>query len=325
MDRTERFYRIDRLLRHHKVVTIVHFMESLGVSRATFKRDLEYMRDRLNAPIEWDREAGGYRLCASSTGAPAYELPGLWFNESEILALLTMEKLLEEIEPGLLGARLEPMKKKLAAVLGSADHPAEEIRERIRILRMASRSQRIRHFEPVAYALMNRRRVRLDYFVRTRGETTHRDVSPQRLVHYRDNWYLDAWCHLADGVRSFALDAVETAEVLEAKATDVPARHLDEVLAAGYGIFSGAQVTWAKLRFSAQRARWVAAEQWHPQQRSCVDALGRYVLEVPYSRDPELLMDILKYGADAEVLEPPELRNKVAEHLAAAVARYRPD
>lgn len=323
MDRTERFYRIDRLLRDHKVVTLERFLDDLGVSRATFKRDLEYMRDRLNAPIEWDRERRGYRFAQQATGASGYELPGLWFNDSEILALLTMEKLLEEIEPGVLGARLEPVRQRLTRLLESPEHTAEEVRERIRILRIASRARKIRHFEAVAFGLMKRRRLHIEYFVRSRGELTRRDVSPQRLVHYRDNWYLDAWCHAAKGLRSFALDAVERVAVLEEQARDIPARELDRVLAAGYGIFSGERVKWAKLRFSAQRARWVASEEWHPQQRSSFDPQGRYLLEVPYSQEPELLMDILKFGGEVEVLAPPELRARVARSLQDAAAIYR--
>jgi len=323
MDRTERFYRIDRLLRENRLVTIDRFLDELSVSRATFKRDLEYMRDRLNAPIEWDRETGGYRFVERAGAAPEYELPGLWFNESEILALLSMESLLEDIEPGLLGPRLEPLKVRLTSLIESADHPAEQVRERIRVLRMGSRSRRIRHFEQIAFALMNRRRLRLDYFVRARNELTHRDVSPQRLVHYRDNWYLDAWCHRAEGVRSFALEAVEAAVVLDEAAREVAGRDLDRLLGSGYGIFSGEKVQWARLRFSPQRARWVAAEEWHPQQRSSFDEQGRYVLEVPYSQDPELLMDILKHGSEVEVLEPPELRARVAAQLAAAADQYR--
>jgi predicted DNA-binding transcriptional regulator YafY len=322
VDRTERFYRIDRLLRESRSVTLERFLDELSVSRATFKRDLEYMRDRLNAPIEWDRDAGGYRLSEQLKGSLEYELPGLWLNESEILALLSMERLLEDIEPGLLGARLEPLKARLSALIESTEHSADEVRERIRVLHMGSRSRKIRHFEQVAFALMNRRRLHLDYFVRGRGELTHRDVSPQRLVHYRDNWYLDAWCHVANGVRSFALDAVERAEVLGETAKDVAADDLNRLLGAGYGIFSGEKVKWARLRFTEQRARWVAAEEWHPQQRASFDEAGCYVLEVPYSQDPELMMDILKHGPDVEVLEPPELRERVAVQLAAASERY---
>ncbi|MDO9065334.1 MAG: HTH domain-containing protein, partial [Sulfuricella sp.] len=83
MDRTERFYRIDQLLHERKIVPIEVFLGELEISRATFKRDIEYLRDRLNAPIVWDRKAGGYRFDKPIAGNK-YELPGLWFNASEI-------------------------------------------------------------------------------------------------------------------------------------------------------------------------------------------------------------------------------------------------
>lgn len=94
MDRTERFYHIDRLLNERRVVPAQVFLDELEVSLATFKRDLEYLRERFNAPIVWDRNAGGYRFEAPVSG-PRYELPGLWFNASEVIALLTMRQLLK--------------------------------------------------------------------------------------------------------------------------------------------------------------------------------------------------------------------------------------
>jgi predicted DNA-binding transcriptional regulator YafY len=72
----------------------------------------------------------------------------------------------------------------------------------------------------------------------------------------------------------------------------------------------------------AERARWVASEVWHPEQRSAFDAKGRYTLEVPYRDDRELLLEILKHGPDVEVLAPDELRAKVHAALARAAAQY---
>ena len=83
MDRTERFYKIDQLLKDRKVVSFATLRESLAVSRATLRRDLDYMRERLHAPIEYDRDANGYRFGKPRSG-PRYELPGLWFNAAEI-------------------------------------------------------------------------------------------------------------------------------------------------------------------------------------------------------------------------------------------------
>ena len=321
MDRTERFYRIQQLIARHGVVPARRFLDELEISVATFKRDLEYLRSRLNIPIVWDREASGYRY---DPRAKLQELPGLWFSAEEIHALLTMQHLLQNLEPGLLAPHVQPLLGRLTAALGSRDHSAAEIQRRIRILHLARRALPLRAFQTIARAVLERRRVRLTYYTRIRDEESVREISPQRLVHYRDNWYLDAWCHLRDALRSFAVDAVRAAEVLDTAAIDVPDSELDATLASGYGIFGGRDVQWATLRFSPLRARWVALEQWHPDQRGHRERDGSYLLEIPYSDDRELIMDILRQGAEVEVLGPESLRRRVREQLEAALARYRP-
>jgi predicted DNA-binding transcriptional regulator YafY len=102
----------------------------------------------------------------------------------------------------------------------------------------------------------------------------------------------------------------------------VPDAELDAVLASGYGIFAGRKVQWATLRFSPERARYVAAEEWHPKQRARWEKDGRYVLEVPFSSEKELVMDILKHGAGVEVLAPESLRRDVRARAVAMLAIY---
>ena len=122
MDRTERFYKIDQLINERKLVPFKDLQDELEVSRATLKRDLEYMRNRLNAPIIWDRDAGGYRFdkVAPSVGGQ-YELPGLWFNSSEVHALLTMQHLLANVDPGgILTPHIQPLMARLNALLQQA-------------------------------------------------------------------------------------------------------------------------------------------------------------------------------------------------------------
>ncbi len=324
MDRTERFYKIDLLLHEQPGISFAALQDRLEVSRATLKRDLAYMKDRLNAPIVFDREAGGYRFDrAASAVGDAYELPGLWFSAEEIHALLTMQHLLANLDTGgLLGPHIQPLLARLSALLGSAASPAEEIQKRIFVLNVGNREFHLEHFQTVGSALLNRKRLQIDYFAKGKGELSQREVSPQRLVYYRNNWYLDAWCHLRDDIRAFALDSIRRAEILEKKARAVPAKSLDAVLGAGYGIFSGKDVRWATLRFTAERARWVAGERWHPQQQGRLLADGSYELKLPYSKDPELLMDILKFGADCTVLAPKELRERVAAEVRRMAETY---
>jgi predicted DNA-binding transcriptional regulator YafY len=323
MDRTERFYKIHRMLESGSAVKLATLLRELGVSRATFKRDLEYMRDRLHAPIEWDRAVGGYRFVQPAAGAPRYELPGLWFSPEEIRALLTMQHLLSSLQPGLLEPHVKPLLARLRSLLGSGEHTAEEIDRRIRIIHLGARRLALPHFERVANAVLKRQRLHIVYASRGSNQRTEREISPQRLVHYRENWYCDAWCHLREDIRSFAVDAIEAATPVDRKAKSVPDRELDEVLAAGYGIFSGRTTTWAKLRFTPERARWVATEQWHPKQRTRFEPDGSFILELPFSDPRELAMDCLRHGPHVEVLEPAGLRATVRDQLAAALARYR--
>ena len=326
MNQTERFYKIDQMLSDRGVVSSQNLLDALEISRATLKRDIAYLRDRLNAPIVHDRDAGGYRFDHATTRAGAqYELPGLWFSAEEIHALLTMQHLLANLDTGgLLGPHIKPLLSRLTALIGVADNPAEEVVKRIRILTVGARRLHLDNFQSIGSALLRRKRLVIRYHARGTDETTEREISPQRLIHYRDNWYLDAWCHLRDELRSFSVDAIKRVELLETKASDVAEKALNDVLGSGYGIFAGKRVKWATLRFSPLRARWVAAEKWHSKQIGKLMDDGSYELRVPYSNDPELVMDILKYGADCEVIEPEELRGKVAVEVERMMKGLRP-
>ena len=175
----------------------------------------------------------------------------------------------------------------------------------------------------LASATLQRRRLHIRYHSRTKNEITDRVISPQRLVHYRDNWYLDAWDYLRKALRSFSVDRVKHVVEVEERVEDIPEAQLDEYFASAYGIFSGKANKTAVLRFTAERARWVADERWHPEQIGQFLTDGRYELSIPYRDDRELVMDILKYGPDAEVVSPDSLRKEVAERISAALALYR--
>lgn len=322
MEQTERFYRIQNLLRRRRVVTKQQFVDDLEVSLATFKRDIAYLRDRMHAPIVYDREAGGYRFDTSVADRELWQLPGLWFTADELQALLTMDRLIGELQPGVLSELVGPLRQRLKELLGSGCHQADEVARRIRILPMGSRKVEFTHFRALSTALLSRRRLRLRHLRRQDGQVLEREVSPQRLVHYRDNWYLDAWCHKRQALRTFGVDAIESAVVSEKEAKDVAEDTLERHYASGYGIFAGGDTQEAVLLFGAERARWVSREIWHPRQDGKMQLDGTYLLRLPYSQEPELVMDILKYGPDVQVLAPDSLRDAVATKLKAAAALY---
>ena len=322
MDRTERFYKIDNLLHVNSAVSIDRFLRELEVSRATFKRDIEYMRDRLNAPIEWDRSQGGYRYANNQTGKQQ-SLPGLWFNASEAYALLMMQALLSEMQPGLLGPHIAPLKARLRAVIESGQHTAGDVETRVKLLNVAARPVTDKNFEVVAAALLGRQRLQIRYYSRARNDFSEREVSPQLLLHHRGNWYLGAWCHQQDAMRSFSMDAIDQASLVAKTSKSVGKKELDGFVGQGYGIFAGSKVQWAKLRFTQERARWVSCELWHPKQKLTPQKDGSLLMEVPFTDVRELSMDILRQGRHVEVVEPPELREQVAAELRMALKQYR--
>jgi len=323
VNRTERLYRIDQLISERSTVSRRDLLEALEISPATLKRDLEYLRDRLNAPIVWNRDAGGYQFERGRHAGAQYELPGLWFSDKEIHALLTMQHLLANLDPGgILAPHVQPLIARLNALLGAAADAADEVRKRVLIVGIGKRSMKLAHFENIGSALLRRKRLAIRYYARGKDEETEREISPQRLVHYRENWYLDAWCHLRKDVRNFAVDSIRKAELVETAAREVPNRTLDTVLGPGYGIFAGDELQWARLRFSAERARWVASEHWHPEQRGAFAADGSYVLEVPYADHRELVMDALKHGTHCEVLGPAGLREQVSGEIRRMASAY---
>ena len=319
MDKMERFFKIDQLLKSSRYsVPKERFLEELEVSLATWKRDLEYLRDRMHAPIEYDKKTRGYQY----TEGTDFELPGLWMNEGEIHALLTMQHLVEDLQPGMLDDHIKPLIDRITHLLELGDHTANEVNKRIRILSMSSRPFNSAYFETISSAVLGRQRLKISYYDRAHDKETVREVSPQRLIHYRENWYMDAWCHLRDGVRTFAVESIRKADPLQEKAKNVSEKLLNEELGSGYGIFTGSNTQEVQLRFNPKTARWIASEQWHPVQVSHYDDEGYYLLSFPYSDDRELIQDILKYGANVEVIKPTALKKRVKSALEDAIKLY---
>jgi proteasome accessory factor C len=321
MDKFDRIYQIHYALDGRKTpISLEELARRLECSRSTVFRLIREIKDYLGAPIERDSVSGGYYY-ATTADSLTYELPGLWFTAQELLALLLLQKLLSGLQPGLLEEHLAPLAKRLDRLTHHKRLWLSDAGSRIRILSLAARSVGD-SFRIVASATLQRQKLRLNYRSRSKDETTERTVSPQRLVHYRDNWYLDAWDELRQALRSFAVDRIQAACELTDSAIDVPIHELDEYFGSSYGIFSGKANKTAVLRFSKERARWIADERWHPQQSGQFQTDGSYELKVPYRDSRELVMDILKHGPDVEIIAPETLRTDVKKALESALSRY---
>ncbi|MCD4813428.1 transcriptional regulator [bacterium] len=320
MDHFERIFKMHRLLKQSRYpISRKQFEEKLKCTRATVKRIMNELKIHLGAPLEYDSRQNGYYYAQDETCL--YELPGLWFNATELHALLSVQHLLKEVQPGMLESQIAPFQKRIQEILKSKYMGKADITRNVRILGMGVRSIHQENFQAVAGALAAQQQINITYHSRSKNQKTERKISPQRLIHYRDNWYLDAWDHQKSALRSFAIDRIQKTSTLKQKAKTIPDRSLDEQFTTAYGIFSGKPKYTAQLRFTPECSRWVAEEIWHPQQKGAFKD-GYYILQIPYADTRELVMDILKYGPKVEVLEPEGLRKEIKQLLQKTLKKY---
>lgn len=318
MSQTERLHKLQAKLAAGQCLSRDAVRAEFEISAATFKRDMVYLRERMHLPVHYNPQRKVWLLnwAGQPADKSAFEV-GLALRQDEIHALLVMQQLLTGLEPGgVLGPRMAPLRRRLTQLLAEGLHaPAMDVERRIRVLTLGARRLSLPHFQAVAHALFTRRRLRIVYRSRSSAQTLERELSPQRLVHYRDNWYCDAWCHLRDRLLTFSVDAMAQVQTLDSAAFELAETELDDLLSGSYGIFAGTAKQHARLRFSAERARWVAHENWHPHQRGHHDEAGRWVLDLPVGDMRELVMDILRHVPDVEVLWPDALADEVRRRM----------
>lgn len=322
MDKFDRIFHLHAILSSRRTaIPLEDLMARLECSKSTLHRTINALKDYLNAPVVYDTATGGYRYGKDARGE-SYELPGLWFTPNELQALAVMQGLLKDIGGGFLQEHLGPIGKRLDELMKHQRLNLGEAASRLRFPALGARPSG-EAFQTVASATLQRRKLWIEYHARTSDELSERTISPQRVIHYRETWYLDAWDERRDALRIFSIDRIRRASVLNEVAFDVPEAELNEHFATAYGIFGGKADKVAVLRFTAERARWVADENWHPDQQGRYLADGSYELSIPYRDERELVMDIMRHGRNVEVVAPSELRDLLQRELEQALARYR--
>lgn len=321
MTKKTRINKLSRILQtSRQKVSISTLAEQLECSEKTIRRDVREMQGEYGAPwIIHDNHI--------TWGTPKHQsihLEGYWFTSEELLALLAFHHTITQLSHGLLSQELELFKQKILQLLGGqVTEPL--ITQKIKLIEIAARDIDDRIFNALVQALQNQQQIQIHFWSRATDQQTTRMISPQQLVRYRDRWLLDAWCHQKHAIRSFSLDGIKQVELLDQPAKQMAPQQIAEHFETSYGIFSGQADKLAKLVFSAYIARWIQNETWHPKQQTQWLDDGRYQMILPYKHDIELMQDILKYGAQVEVIEPQELRNKLKQELEKTLKQYARD
>jgi predicted DNA-binding transcriptional regulator YafY len=286
---------------------------TLEVTPRTIQRDLDYLRDQLGAPIEYDRKSHGY----FSTD-PSYQLPVLSVTEGELLALFLAERALQQYRDTPFATELRRLFEKLTVLLPDKvslhlDHltAACDVRHNPADLGNPDRFRRLLR------AVQRGRQLELLYWSASRDQTCRRVVDPYHLASVEGDWYLVAHCHLREEVRMFApariRELTETGETVDRPADFRIADYLD----VGFRRMRGAgPVQTVRLRFTPAAARYIRERAWHPSQKLHEEPDGGVTLTMHVNSLFEVKRWVLSFGAECEVIEPDELRAEIADEIA---------
>ncbi len=287
-----------------------HLAERFEISRRTAKRHIEFMRDRLGAPLTYDPARCGY-----SYGNDAFELPHFPVAPEEVLAILIARRLLSHTAGGFIGNAMRRFGRKLLDHASGLGWDAGHLDQVFSASWHGFSPVPAEAFQTVTRALIDHRLLEFTYHSPLSDTSTRRTVEPHHLQHYMASWVLIARCRLRNEWRKFHLARMSDRNILAQTFTPSPAPEWRPFLEGAFGIFQGDAAIPVTLRFNAFRARWIREQLWHPDQIFRETPDGGVELSFKVADFREVKMMILQFGADVQVISPAALRREVAEEI----------
>ncbi len=289
-------------------------LEYFQYSLSSFNRAKRALREELGITV-LPPSNGGYKLLEADKNR--IEIGGMLMTQKELIDLLQIIKLLQPVaEKHPLNEMMTPLLQRLLAIL------PDEYADKLDFIETFSHGERLQSthcFQMILSAFYKNKRLNIQYVARSSGQSKnnikHREISPQKILRYRSNWYLIAWCHARKGLRTFSIDKIAMAEMVDTAIYGLPKQAIEYHYTQTYGIFSGEKIETAELKFFPPLSQWVRDECWHPRQKSQRLAGNCYHLSIPIGQDlTELIMQLAMYGNNVAVLSPPRLKEALLKH-----------
>lgn len=307
-----RMMRIHEELRRGALVNCTMLMHAMEVSRKTVVRDIAFMRDQLELPIEYDDGIQAYRYTH-----PVNAFPSVNISEGELLALLVAQRALEQYRGTPFHRQLEVAFGKLAGGLRDkiSFSPADELRA-VSFKNIGLGKTDLTVFNTLSAAVLRHEEVVLDY--RKPGETksAQRRVRPYHLANRENSWYLVAFDLERDALRTFALPRIGAAEATKVSFTRPEDFSPEKFFSSALGVMGGEGDHRVVIRFDATVAERVREREWHESQEMRELAGGGLELKLRLGALMEVEQWVLGWGAAAEVIGPAELRANVGKTVA---------
>lgn len=307
----ERFLWFHGRVKAHKYPNSRHLSEEFELSCRTAQRDIEFMKDRLGAPLAYMAKHKGYYYTDQT-----FELPGLWFTEEAIVALSLAVRLASAVPDTRIKHSLCAFLNDLLGLKGKGVPCLEDISERISVKNIEYSKVAGPSFHVVTDALLKGKPLEITYYSPHTGETTRRKIIPLHLLFYMGSWHIISYCAIKRGLRDFVISRIRSAEPLAEKLS-LPATlpSMKEYIRKNFGIMQGGKQRIVKLQFSPVVSDWVREQIWHPGQKTYLAENGGLILQFPVADFREIRRRILSYGADAKVLSPRSLAEDIKAEI----------
>jgi predicted DNA-binding transcriptional regulator YafY len=316
----ERFLWFNNQVKAGKYPNSRTLAEKFELSRKTTQRDIEFMRDRLNAPLVYVAEKRGYKYEENT-----YEFPGIWINEEELAALLISFRLASTIPDRRLKSSLKSfLQQILASHSLNAPISMDELSDRVSVKNIEySRVDEIT-FQRVVDALFYKKPLMINYYSPHKDEDTERVIVPLHLLQYMGNWHLIAYCSLRNELRNFAISRIRSIKPSPHKIDpEISTGSVKEYIRRNFGLLNSDTSTEVCLKFSPDIAPWVSEQIWHPEQEQTGHNDGSLCLTFQVADLKEIKREVLKYGSQVEVLSPVDLRDQVKKEIEEMKNIYR--
>ena len=311
------------LLHHRQPLLTSDLQQRFGVCRSAFYRDINYLRDEKSYPIVTGRnsERQGTVWIDRNQGLPRNPF-------SSPLTLRTLRGIrVMALLAGDLGQQLfAPYASDIDQAILQLDRDCQDQQWRFKATQPQSRPAPATVVQDVADAVLRRRRLQFTYRSFHSGTERVRTVHPQMVEAYKGTQLYLLAVEVDDEdntLKTFAMDRMDKVSVMDSPAKDLTPDEINLHTSTAYGAFHGVPDDWACIRFSGNGARYARERNWHQAQRWQDCDNGSLILKLPYASPEELVRDVLAFGGDAEILDPPELRTRAKAMIASALDHYR--
>ncbi len=315
-----------RMIRIHDLLSAGRFpncsllAREFEVSAKTVQRDVDFMRDQLVLPIEYDRARHGFFY----TQAVA-QFPLITVSEGELVALLVAQKAVEQYRGTPFEKPLQTAFRKLVSSLGDeASVSLHELSGAVSFHHAGVPRSQIDIFELLMQGVVARQLVEFDYLSLRARRPERRRVAPYHLACINNQWYLIAQDQARQDLRTFALTRISGVTKLKSSFRRPPDFSVSEMLSGSFAAFQAGKTEGVRIRFDSVAARLVSERQWHGSQEIRQIAAGGIEVTMQIGVAPDLESWILGWGDHAEVIEPIALRDRIMRTIGRMAAKYSP-